>query len=291
MGSVVDLETTVRLRVLGELAATRDGAVVDLGGRRQRAVLAALVISHDQVVPAERLADCVWGDNPPATRPAPSRRTSATCGDASSPRPWPASATVSSPARPPGTSCGSHPTPSTPGASSAPWTPRRGWRRPRRFGTLDDALRLWRGPAYAEYLGEPWVEAEALRLTELRAVARERRLEARLRLGDAAMVIGELEALVAEDPLREERWRLLALALYRAHRQAGALAALRRARETLAEELGVDPGPALRALEAEVLAQSPTLDGPAPPPRRTCRAWSPPPDHPPRPTSSTGPGR
>ena len=130
--------------------------------------------------------------------------------------------------------------------------------------TLDDALRLWRGPAYAEYLGEPWVEAEALRLTELHAVARERRLEARIQLGDAAVVIGELEALVAEDPLREERWRLLALALYRAQRQAGALAALRRARETLAEELGVDPGLALRTLEAEVLAQSPALDGPAP---------------------------
>ena len=75
----------------------------------------------------------------------------------------------------------------------------------------------------------------------------------------------EIEGLVAEDPLREERWRLLVLALYRAHRQADALAALRRARTTLADELGVDPGPALRALEAEVLAQSPTLDAPAAP--------------------------
>ena len=77
------------------------------------------------------------------------------------------------------------------------------------------------------------------------------------------MLVPELEALVAEEPLREERWRLLVLALYRAHRQADALAALRRARQTLADELGVDPGPALRALEAEVLAQSPTLDAPA----------------------------
>ena len=63
---MVDLGTTVRLRVLGELSATRDGAVVDLGGRRQRAVLAALVVWRDQVVPAERLADCVWGDHAPA---------------------------------------------------------------------------------------------------------------------------------------------------------------------------------------------------------------------------------
>ena len=62
----MDDDTTVRLRVLGELAATRAGAIVDLGGRRQRAVLAALVILRNQVVPAERLADCVWGDHPPA---------------------------------------------------------------------------------------------------------------------------------------------------------------------------------------------------------------------------------
>src|SRR5688500_17783925 len=69
MGSGVDGETKVGLRVLGELAATRDGAAVDLGGRGQRAVLAALVISHGEAVPAERLAYCVWGDRPPADPP------------------------------------------------------------------------------------------------------------------------------------------------------------------------------------------------------------------------------
>jgi hypothetical protein len=146
---------------------------------------------------------------------------------------------------------------------------------------LDDALRLWRGPAYAEYAGEPWAEAEVTRLSELRAVARERLLAARLQLGDAALLVGELEALVAEDPLREERWRLLVLALYRAQRQADALAALRRAREMLADELGVDPGPALRALEAEVLAQSPALDAPlttTPAPSASSRATGEPTD-------------
>ena len=87
------------------------------------------------------------------------------------------------------------------------------------------------------------------------------------------MLVPELEALVADDPLREERWRLLVLALYRAHRQADALAALRRARTTLSDELGVDPGPALRALEAEVLAQSPGAGraGPRRPPSRRPR--------------------
>ena len=130
--------------------------------------------------------------------------------------------------------------------------------------TLDTALRSWRGPAYADYAGEAWAEAEVARLTELRGVARERLLGTRLELGEAQLVIGDLEALVKEDPLREERWRLLTLALYRSHRQAAALEALRRARTVLADELGVDPGPALRALEAEVLAQSPDLDGPRP---------------------------
>jgi DNA-binding SARP family transcriptional activator len=140
---------------------------------------------------------------------------------------------------------------------------------------LDGALRLWRGPAYADYAGEPWAEAEIARLTELRAVARERLLETRLELGEAQLVIGDLEALVTEDPLREERWRLLTLALYRAHRQAAALAALRRARKVLADELGVDPGPALRSLEAEVLAQSPDLDAPVHPTGREQSAFIP----------------
>ena len=97
--------------------------------------------------------------------------------------------------------------------------------------TLETALRMWRGPAYADYAGEAWAEAEVARLTELRGVARERLLATRLELGEAQLVIGDLEALVKEDPLREERWRLLTLALYRSHRQAAALEALRRARD------------------------------------------------------------
>ena len=263
-GERVDGDPKLRLRVLGELTATRNGAVVDLGGRRQRAVLAALVITRDQVVPSERLADCVWGDHPPAN-PAGAlqayvshlrRRLQPDVGarrrDGVIAREGPGYVLRLGP------------------DTVDSWSFERavdaatGLAPADAMHTLDEALRLWRGPAYAEYLGEPWVEAETVRLDELRAVGRERLLEARLQLGDAALVIGELEALVAEDPLREERWRLLVLALYRAQRQAGALSALRRARETLAEELGVDPGPALRALEAEVLAQSPSLDGPAP---------------------------
>lgn len=258
----MDGQPQLHLHVLGELTATRDGAVVDLGGRRQRAVLAGLIIARDEVVPADRLVDCVWGDEPPANAngalqayvshlrkrlepdatarhrggviaragPGYVLRVAPDAVDA-----WAFEAAVESAAglAPADAAC-----------------------------TLEPALRLWRGPAYADYTGEPWAEAEIARLTELRAVARERLLATRLELGEAQLVIGELEALVNEDPLREERWRLLTLALYRAHRQAAALAALRRARQVLADELGVDPGPALRSLEAEVLAQSPHLDVP-----------------------------
>ena len=262
----MDGDASLRLRVLGELAATRDGAIVDLGGRRQRAVLAALVVMRGQVVPAERLVDCVWGDHPPANGTAAiqsyvshlRRRLQPEAGARHRDR------VIAST----GAGYTLRLAPETVDACcfeqavdrAATLEPADAVR------ALDDALALWRGAPYSEYAGEPWVEAEAVRLTELRAVARERRLEARLQLGDAALLVGDLEALVAEDPLREERWRLLALALYRAHRQADALAALRRARATLADELGIDPGPALRALEADVLAQSPTLDAPTPPP-------------------------
>jgi DNA-binding SARP family transcriptional activator len=260
----VDGQRQLHLHVLGELTATRNGAVVDLGGRRQRAVLAGLVIRRDQVVPADELVDNVWGDHPPANangalqayvshlrrRLEPDATARQREGVIARAGPgyvlrlpedavdaWAFEAAVEA------------------AAGEAPGDA---------VCTLDTALRAWRGPAYADYAGEVWAEAEIARLTELRAVARERLLETRLELGEATLVIGELEALVKEDPLREERWRLLTLALYRAQRQAAALAALRRAREVLAEELGVDPGPALRSLEAEVLAQSPDLDAPKP---------------------------
>src|SRR5215475_8856068 len=150
------------------------------------------------------------------------------------------------------------------------------WRFEQLLGSADDgvdpvrqlteALGLWRGAALADYADQAWAQPEITRLDELRSVARERLAAARVDVGEAAIMVGELEAMVAEAPLREERWRLLALALYRAHRQADALGALRRARQTFADELGVDPGPALRALEADVLAQSPALDARPPAP-------------------------
>ncbi len=258
----MDGQPGLHLHVLGEVTATRDGAVVDLGGRRQRAVLAALVTQRGQVVPADRLVDCVWADRPPANATGALqayvshlRRRLEPDASARQRERVVARAGPGYVLRLPTEGVDAW-------AFEAALESAAGLAPAEAVCALDSALRLWRGPAYADYAGEAWVEAEVARLTELREVARERLLETRLELGEAQLVIGELEALVKEDPLREERWRLLTLALYRAHRQAAALAALRRARTVLADELGVDPGPALRSLEAEVLAQSPELDAP-----------------------------
>jgi len=116
-----------------------------------------------------------------------------------------------------------------------------------------EALGLWRGRALADVTEVELLALEAARLEELRLVTVEGRIEADLALGMHAEVVGELEQLVAEHPLRERLWRLLVVALYRSERQADALAACRRAREMLAEELGLDPGEELQRLEQQVL--------------------------------------
>jgi predicted ATPase/DNA-binding SARP family transcriptional activator len=119
-----------------------------------------------------------------------------------------------------------------------------------RFG---DALALWRGHAFADVIDVETLALESRRLEELRLVALEGRIEAQLELGLHAELVGELEGLVAEHPLRERFWRYLVLALYRCERQADALAAYRRARDLLAEELGLEPGDELQRLEHAVL--------------------------------------
>lgn len=264
----MDRSSRLRVNVLGELTASYDGHPLDLGGRRQRAVLARLLLARGEAVPAERIVDAVWGDAAPkdasgalqayvshlrrGLQPdAPARERSAVIV-----REGPGYAFRQ------------------PDDTVDAWRFEELVRRADDAGRPDEvvallgeALELWRGPALVDYADEPWAQAEITRLTELRTVARERRLAARLETEEASLLVPELELMVSDEPLREERWRLLALALYRAHRQADALAALRRARRALADELGVDPGPALRQLEAEVLAQSPSLAPAAPRPR------------------------
>jgi DNA-binding SARP family transcriptional activator len=125
---------------------------------------------------------------------------------------------------------------------------------------LKEALALWRGQALAEFVSEPFARAERLRLEEERLEAVEKRIEAELALGRHAALVGELEALVAAQPLRESLRGQLMLALYRCGRRAEALAVYREGRLRLVEELGIEPGRALQRLEMAILSQDQSLD-------------------------------
>jgi hypothetical protein len=124
---------------------------------------------------------------------------------------------------------------------------------------IESALGLWRGPALAEFTFERFAEPEIRRLEELRVVALEERIEADLELGRHGDVVGELEALVREHPLRETFRRQLMLALYRSGRQAEALDAYQDARARFVDELGIEPGPELKRLQAEILRHETTI--------------------------------
>ncbi|MFI7422986.1 BTAD domain-containing putative transcriptional regulator [Nonomuraea sp. NPDC049684] len=246
----------VFIRVLGALAAEVGGEPVPLGGPRQRGVLALLVAARGQVVPVDRMIEDLWRGEPPA------RALLSLQAYVSNLR------RLLEPGRPPRA-------PARLLVSAAPGYALRlpseavdAWRFEGLLGQaradvdvraaralLGEALGLWQGPAFAEVADEPWVAAETARLNELRSVAAELHVAAGLRVGDPAVVVAEAERLTREEPLREEGWRLHALALWSSGRQADALAALRRARGVLAEELGLDPGPELVALEEAILTR------------------------------------
>ncbi|WP_143678578.1 AfsR/SARP family transcriptional regulator, partial [Streptomyces rhizosphaericus] len=125
--------------------------------------------------------------------------------------------------------------------------------------TLMDALALWRGPAFADFADEPFVQAAVARLEEERLTAVEEHAEARLELGEHSMVIGELTALVAAHPLRERMRMVQMRALYRVGRSSEALDSYAELRRRLDEELGLTPSPAIDALQQAILRQDPTL--------------------------------
>jgi predicted ATPase/DNA-binding SARP family transcriptional activator len=125
---------------------------------------------------------------------------------------------------------------------------------------LRAALDLWRGPALLDVAEEAFAAPEVARLDELRVTALEDWFEAELALGHHVEIVGEIEAVVATEPLRERLWGQLMLALYRAGRQADALAAYRKLRRSLVEQLGIDPGVELQDLQRRILRHDPTLD-------------------------------
>ncbi|WP_217189852.1 BTAD domain-containing putative transcriptional regulator [Streptomyces buecherae] len=246
--------------VLGPVSAWDDaGEPIALKGPRHRAVLARLIVARRRVVPVGHLVDDLW-EEPPAGAVSAVRTFVAALRRALEPERPPRA-----PARLLVTEGPGYALRAEPDAVDA-------WRFERAVTAtatlppddalvrLDEALGWWRGPGYAEFAEAPWARAERAKLAELRLHVVERRAGSRLALGLAAEAVPDLDAHVTEHPWREEAWRLLALALYRTGRQGDALAVLRRARALLVEQLGVDPGPALRQLEADVLDQAAHLD-------------------------------
>src|SRR5215468_7686358 len=250
--------------ILGPLEVQVSGRAVPLGGPRQRAVLALLLLEANRVVSMDRLAEDVWGGDPPEG--------------------W--ATTLQTyvfhlrQALEPGRSRGA--------ASGVLVTRGRGYllrvdrehldgalfqdgfaagraaleagRCAEAAETLRKALELWRSPVLADLADYAFTRPEAARLEELRLATLEARIDADLALGRHDALTAELERLVAEHPLRERLHGQLMLALYRCGRQADALAAYRRVRDLLDGELGIDPGEPLQRLHGSVLAHDPALD-------------------------------
>ncbi len=256
--------------MLGPLEVRAGGERLPLGGARQRAALAALLVSANEPVSADRLIDALWGERPPGTA------KTALQGYIAQLR------RLLEPGR------------KKRAAGEVLVTTPAGYVLQIADGVLDrdqfeqlvgevrealaagratlaaklcrSALALWRGPALADFAYDPWAQAEAERLEELRLACLEDRFEADLRLGRDAELVPELETIIADHPLRERPRAQLMLALYRAGRQAEALDLYQQTRQLLVEELGIDPSAELRELERAILRQDARL---AAPPART----------------------
>ena len=253
----------MRFSVLGPLLVEADGQAVPVGGGRQRALLALLLVRAGEVVSRHHLIEQLWSGEPPASASqsldtyisrlrkalreagaadvlqtrAPGYVLDADDVDARSFEALVAEGQA---------------------ALAAGDSERAG-------DVLRNALAMWRGRAYAEVADELWARSEAERLEELRLSALEARVDADLALARHAALVPELEHLVAQHSTRERLVGQLMIALYRSGRQADALAAYRSVRQSLVDELGLEPGPQLRSLEAAVLAHDPALDLPQSP--------------------------
>jgi DNA-binding SARP family transcriptional activator/tetratricopeptide (TPR) repeat protein len=232
----------MEFRLLGPLEVVEDNRTIEIGAAKERALLAVLLLNANRAVSRDRLIEALWGERAPGTatkalqvyvshlRKAIGRDRILT--------------------RSPGYELRVEP----------------GQLDLERFDELvasqelEKALGLWRGSPLADFAYEPFAQAEIARLEELHLSCLERRIEAGLSEGRHAAVVAELEALVAEHPLRERLRAQLMLALYRSGRQADALDAYQSGRRTLSAELGLEPGAELRELQRRILAQDPSLD-------------------------------
>jgi DNA-binding SARP family transcriptional activator len=239
----------MEISVLGPVEVSAGGRPVAIGAGKPRALLAMLALHEGSTLSTDRLVEGLWGEQPPAT----AAKMVQLC--------------VSQLRRalPNGTD----------GAQIV--TRGRGYELRLGGGGLDarrferliaegrprEALALWRGAPLADVADEPFAAAEIRRLEELRLTAIELAIDGDLAAGRHREVVGELEALVAQEPLRERLHAQRMLALYRCGRQAEALDAYRQARRALVEAIGVEPGPELRRMQEAILRQDPSLESPA----------------------------
>jgi DNA-binding SARP family transcriptional activator len=245
----------MRVQVLGPFHLEDGGRRIAIGGVRQRAVLANLVLRANEVVPSEQLLVELWGeDSPPGAANALQAAISRLR------RVLPAGRLVTTA---PGYMLRVFPAELdaaqfeqlifegrdalTAGAAAEA------------VQLLDQAMTLWRGPPLADFRYEPFAQAEIARLEELQLACLEERNEANLALDSAGALTAELGRMVTDHPLRERLRGQLMLALYRSGRQAEALEAYHQLRSTLMEELGLEPSSALRELQAAILRHDPVL--------------------------------
>jgi DNA-binding SARP family transcriptional activator len=246
----------LEFRMLGPLEVVGDDGPIRLGGPRQRATLAILLLSANRVVPVERLADELYAGRPPVSAVTQVQR------QVSELRRALGSAEIIE-TRSPGYLLRLRDDALDLGRFerlTAEADRARGLDDARAAGLLREALALWRGPPLADLAYEPFARAAVERLEELRLAALEEQVEAELALGRHAALVPELEALVAEQPLRERLRGQLMLALYRAGRQAEALEAYRATRQALVESFGLEPSEPLQALERAILTHDPALE-------------------------------
>jgi DNA-binding SARP family transcriptional activator/streptogramin lyase len=244
----------LRFHVLGRLEVYSDGVEVDLGPRKQRALLALLLLNANRVVSMERLIDDLWGDTPPSTARAALQVHVAGLRKALNDD----GATLRT--REPG-----YVLEVEDGALDLDrFTKLRAEAREangseRRAALLHEALLLWREEPLPELRNEPFSSTAVAELERLRLGALEERIDADLALGRDAELVTELEPLVAEHPYRERLRAQLMLALYRSGRQADALDTYQAGRRALQDELGLEPSKDLRDLEAAILRQDEAL--------------------------------
>jgi YVTN family beta-propeller protein len=249
----------LEIRLLGPFEVVDDGRIVPLAGAKQRALLAILALHANEVLSADQLIEQLWPEEQPASARntlqgyvSRLRRALNGNGDGDG---------LTIVYREPGYVLQARPELVDANRFQALVDEARG--DPVHVSlALREALGLWRGPALSDFAYESFAQPEIVRLEDLRLVALEDRIDADLACGRDGDLVPELEALVAEHPLRERLRGQLMLALYRAGRQAEALAVYRDARVRLDEELGVQPTRELRERERAILVQDPALDAP-----------------------------